>query len=88
MQHDYYTDIITFDYCEDNIISGDIFVSIDMVKENAKQYSCSFREELFRVIYHGILHLVGYNDKTEEEKEIMRGKENYYLMKTDLDNVA
>lgn len=76
--HDYYTDIITFPYSEDPI-SSDVFISIDRVKENAKTYSVSFEQELFRVILHGVLHLVGIKDKTEEESKEMREKENYYL---------
>ncbi len=81
LQHDYFTDIITFDYCEKNIISGDIFISIDRIKENARQYNVTFENELQRVMIHGVLHLVGYKDKSEEEKKIMREKENFYLNK-------
>lgn len=79
LQHDYYTDVITFDYSENNIISGDIFISIDRVKENADTYKVSFENELYRVMLHGVLHLVGYNDKTKEEQKIMRQKEDEYL---------
>ncbi len=80
LQHDTFTDIITFDYCQDlEGISGDIFISIPRVMENAKKYSVSFMEELHRVILHGILHLLGYKDHTRDEKEVMRSKENYYL---------
>ena len=75
LKHDYYTDIITFDYCEDNIISGDIFISTQRVAENAEKYNTS-KTELFRVIIHGVLHLLGFNDATDEEKEIMRKKED------------
>ena len=67
LNHDYYTDIITFDYSEKKI-SGDLLISIDRVKENAKTFSVSFIHELNRVVIHGVLHLCGYNDKTEEEK--------------------
>lgn len=83
LNHDYYTDIITFNYVDENLISGDLFISIDRVKENAVKFEVSFYEELYRVILHGILHLVGYNDKTDDEKKVMREKENYYLSKID-----
>lgn len=79
LNHSYYTDIITFDYCEDNVISGDLFISIDTVRDNASYYGSDFSEELYRVMVHGILHLVGFNDHTPEEQKIMREKENYYL---------
>lgn len=79
LQHDYFTDIITFDYCEDNILSGDLFISIDSVKDNALFYGTSFAEELNRVIVHGVLHLIGYDDHTDSEQKIMRSKEDYYL---------
>ncbi|MGB0881412.1 MAG: rRNA maturation RNase YbeY [Vicingaceae bacterium] len=77
--HDTYTDIITFNYCEDNVVSTDIFISIDRVKENAKIFGVSFQKELNRVIIHGILHLLGYDDKTDEDKVLMRSKEDFYL---------
>jgi rRNA maturation RNase YbeY len=83
LDHDYYTDIITFDYVEDNVISGDLFISIDRIKENAEQYSIKVLNELYRVVFHGVLHLVGYNDKTDEEQEIMTKMENYYLNEVD-----
>jgi len=67
LNHDYFTDIITFDYCEENIVNGDILISIDTVLSNSKEYNTSFYEELNRVIIHGILHLLGFKDKTEEE---------------------
>ena len=79
MQHDYYTDIITFDYCEGDTLSGDLFISIDSVRENAVLYGTEFADELNRVIVHGVLHLIGYDDHTEEEVAEMRAKENYYL---------
>jgi rRNA maturation RNase YbeY len=79
LNHDTYTDIITFDYTEANIIAGDIFISIDRVKENAKTFNTLFENELSRVIIHGILHLMGYKDKTEEESTLMRVKEDFYL---------
>lgn len=79
LQHDYYTDIITFDYCEGDTLSGDIFISVDTVTANAKEYSVSFDEELKRVMIHGILHLCGQNDKTADEQQEMRIKENNAL---------
>ncbi|MBR6346833.1 MAG: rRNA maturation RNase YbeY [Bacteroidales bacterium] len=79
LQHDYYTDIITFDYCEGETLSGDLFISVDSVKENASYYGVKFSDELNRVIVHGILHLIGYDDHTEKQKKQMREKENYYL---------
>ena len=77
--HDYFTDIITFDYCEGKKISGDLFISVDSVRENAAFYKTDFNEELHRVIVHGILHLIGYDDHTEGDIKVMRSKENYYL---------
>ena len=79
LQHDYYTDIITFDYCEGNRLSGDLFISIDSVRENAAFYGTEFADELNRVIVHGVLHLIGYDDHAEEDIAVMRAKENYYL---------
>ena len=79
LQHDYYTDIITFDYSEKNTISGDIFISLDTVKSNAEKYNQSFETELHRVIIHGILHLCGQKDKTDEERAEMTNKENNAL---------
>ena len=79
LKHDYYTDIITFDYCEMDFISGDLLISIDRVNDNAKNYNVSRETELNRVLVHGLLHLCGYGDKTEKEIEIMRKKEDYYL---------
>lgn len=76
LNHDDYTDIITFNYNEEDVISGDIFISTERVEENAKTYDVSFEEELLRVMAHGVLHLIGYNDKTNEESIIMREKEN------------
>ena len=81
LNHDYYTDIITFDYSEEIIISGDLFISIDRVIENSSSFDVSFNHELSRVIYHGVLHLCGYKDKSEDELKAMRAKENYYLEK-------
>lgn len=79
LSHDYYTDIITFDYSISQIISGDLFISVDRVKENADLFAKTFENELMRVVFHGVLHLCGYNDKTSEESLIMRSKEDYYL---------
>ena len=81
LNHDYYTDVITFDYSEQDIISGDIFISIDRVRENAQIYGQKFIDELNRVIVHGLLHLAGYKDKSEEEQKQMRQKEDFYLKK-------
>lgn len=75
LNHDTFTDIITFDYCEGNEISGDIFISIDRVKENAAEYNVDFNEELHRVMSHGVLHLMGYKDKSDEDASLMRSKE-------------
>ena len=79
LQHDYYTDVITFDYCEEQNVSGDIFISIDRVVENASSVGVSFPDELHRVMIHGMLHLLGYKDKTVAEKTEMTSKEDYYL---------
>ena len=85
LQHDYFTDIITFDYCEKDVLSGDLFISIDSVRENARFYGVEFADELDRVMVHGVLHLIGYDDHTEEQTAEMRRKEDYYLqMKTAL----
>ena len=77
--HDYFTDIITFDYCEGKLLSGDLFISIDSVRENSIFYNTEFEQELNRVIVHGILHLIGYDDHTESDIATMRAKEDYYL---------
>ena len=79
LQHEYYTDIITFDYDEDDIISGDIFISLDTVRSNSKQFDTVYENELDRVIIHGILHLCGINDKGPGEREIMETAENKAL---------
>ncbi|MAR39998.1 MAG: rRNA maturation RNase YbeY [Flavobacteriales bacterium] len=81
LDHDTLTDIITFNYCKGQIITSDIMISIDRVKENSTIFDNSFSEELHRVMIHGILHLIGYDDKTEKEKKLMREKENFYLKK-------
>lgn len=79
LQHDYFTDIITFDYCEEDRLSGDLFISVDSVRENSVEFGTEFKDELNRVIIHGLLHLVGYDDHTEKDIKLMRSKENYYL---------
>ncbi len=79
LHHDYYTDIITFDYSEENVINGDIIISIDTVRSNSKVFDKDFLEELQRVIIHGILHLCGINDKTKEEAKQMRKAEDKAL---------
>lgn len=79
LDHDYYTDIITFDYVEGDVISGDIFISIDRVRENAATFGVSFVNELNRILIHGVLHLLGYKDKSDEEKKLMTSKEDDYL---------
>ena len=80
LDHDFLTDIITFDNSdEDELIEGDIFISIDRVRDNARTFQVSDEHELKRVLVHGMLHLCGYLDKTEEEEKLMRSKENHYL---------
>ena len=79
LQHDYFTDIITFDYCEGERLSGDLFISVDSIYENSLEYGTDFNEELNRVIVHGLLHLIGYDDHNDEDISQMRAKENYYL---------
>lgn len=77
--HDYYTDVITFDYCEGDILNGDIVISLDTVRTNAEKFGKTYEEELYRVIIHGILHLCGINDKGPGEREIMEENENKAL---------
>ena len=79
LQHDYYTDIITFDYTEGDVISGDLFISLDTVRTNAEQVGAPYGQELDRVIIHGILHLCGINDKGPGEREVMEAAENKAL---------
>ena len=79
LRHDYFTDIITFDYTDGNMISGDVFISLETVKTNAAQYKTTYEEELRRVVIHGVLHLCGYKDKTRKDKKNMREKEDEAL---------
>ena len=81
LNHDYYTDILTFDYCVDNTISSELLISWDTVQSNALKYKVDKQTELKRVVFHGVLHLCGYNDKNKEEKQLMRSKENECLEK-------
>ena len=78
---DYLTDVITFDYCQNEFVSGDIFISVERVKENSVLFSQSYFDEMLRVVVHGLLHLCGYKDKKEKEQQQMREKENYYIEK-------
>ena len=79
LNHDYFTDVITFNYGEENTVSGDVFISIDRVNENSNDFHSSFEDELRRVMAHGVLHLIGFNDKTKIEKDRMRNEENRCL---------
>ena len=79
LDHDTLTDIISFDYTLGKLINGDIYISVERVRENAQDFKVSFDNELSRVMIHGILHYCGYNDKTESEEVLMRSKENYYI---------
>lgn len=79
LNHDYYTDIITFDYCEDKVLHGDLVISLDTVRSNAELFNRTYEDELYRVIIHGILHLCGINDKGPGEREIMEAAENKAL---------
>jgi probable rRNA maturation factor len=81
LDHDYYTDIITFDYTESNFISGDLFISYERVLDNSKEFNVSSYNELCRVVFHGVLHLCGYKDKSSKDEKIMRAKESFYLEK-------
>ena len=81
LNHNTYTDIITFNYNENKKVNGDIFISVDRVKENAEKFEASFEEELHRVMIHGVLHLCGYKDKTKADSDLMRKKENASLRK-------
>ena len=80
LQHDFFTDVISFDYAEDDDnITGDIFISYERIKENAGDFSIPLKDELHRVVIHGLLHLLGYSDKTTVQKATMKGKEDFYL---------
>ena len=82
LQHNYYTDVITFNLSDTpDQGEGEIYISVDTVRDNAKEFSVTFEKELYRVIIHGVLHLCGYNDHSELEKTVMREKENFYLTK-------
>ena len=81
LQHDYYTDILTFEYPDNKGVSGDLFISIDRVIDNAELLTVEPRMELNRVVFHGVLHLLGYSDKTPEEKKTMTRKEDEYLLR-------
>ena len=76
LNHDYYTDIVTFDYNEGNVVSGDMFISVSRVKENSELFKCDLGDEFLRVMVHGLLHLIGYNDGSDLEREAMRELEN------------
>jgi probable rRNA maturation factor len=79
LNHNTLTDVITFDYCEQGVVNGDILISTDRVAENAKEFDVNYLSELRRVMVHGLLHLLGYKDKSENDAKIMREKENFYL---------
>ena len=81
LQHDFFTDILTFDYCFDNVVSGDLFISIDRIVDNAAKLKEDYVTELKRVCVHGVLHLCGYGDKTEKQTLVMRQKEDFYISK-------
>lgn len=79
LNHDYYTDIITFDYVKDNIASGDLFISYDRIKDNARSFNVSCETELLRVMIHGVLHLIGYDDLTDEDEAEIHKMEDFYI---------
>jgi probable rRNA maturation factor len=83
LNHYYYTDIITFDYVQDDVISGDLFISSERLWDNAETFDNEIIKEVYRVVFHGVLHLLGYKDKTDAEKNLMTYKENYYLSEVD-----
>jgi rRNA maturation RNase YbeY len=81
LNHDYFTDVITFDYSSFPEVSGDVMISLDRVKDNAQSLNQSFELEFYRVVFHGVLHLCGYKDKTESDAKVMRAKEDFYIQR-------
>jgi len=79
LNHDYFTDVITFNYNRDNEVNGEIYLSLDRIRENSTEYEVSFKDEVLRVMIHGVLHLTGYDDKDDREKERMRAMENLWI---------
>ena len=79
LNHDYFTDVITFDYCDGNLVSGEIYISEDTVRRNSIDYKVHFNDEMLRVMFHGVLHLAGYNDTTDDEKTLMRSLEDKWM---------
>ncbi|WP_299761825.1 rRNA maturation RNase YbeY [uncultured Dokdonia sp.] len=88
LDHDTLTDVISFDYTEGIVISGDVYISTERVADNAKDFKVSFSDELHRVMVHGVLHYCGYKDKTDKDQDVMTEKENYYLDKRDVINCS